>query len=279
MNESPLTATTDHWNRHAQQWQWIASPLRPAPEDIAFIENAVADWHRRQPVPALHALLLGVTPEIARMPWPAGAQLVAIDRSQPMIEAVWPGDTAARRARLGEWTQLPLADASQHVVIGDGCFVLLSYPDAWRAAIAEARRVLREDGAFIMRFFTRPETRESLDEIIGDLTNGRIGNFHVFKWRLAMALHGALEDGVRLADIWDAWRAAATDPDALAAQLGWPREVVHTIDNYRGVATRYTFPTLAELRAALAAAFSETDCFLPRYELGDRCPTLVLRPA
>ena len=33
----------DHWNQHARQWQWIASPLRPAPEDIAFAENVIAD--------------------------------------------------------------------------------------------------------------------------------------------------------------------------------------------------------------------------------------------
>jgi len=41
---------------------------------------------------------------------------------------------------------------------------------------------------------------------------------------------------------------------------------------------RYTFPTLAEARAALRDDFSEIACGLPGYELGERCPTFVLAP-
>jgi len=268
----------DHWNQHARQWQWIASPLRPAPEDIAFAARAVGDWHRVHRAPTVNALLLGVTPEIALMRWPPGTQLTAVDRSPAMIAGVWPGDTPTRRARGGEWAQLPLPDASQHVVIGDGCFVLLAYPDACRAVAAEVRRVLRGDGLFVVRFFLRPETREPVDTVIADLKDGRIGSFHAFKWRLAMALHGTLEQGVQLAAVWDAWHAAVPEPEALAAKLGWPREAVRTIDNYRGVQTCYTFPTLAEVRAAFASAFVETESGFPRYEIGERCPTLVFRP-
>ncbi len=268
----------DHWNQHARQWQWIASPLRPAPEDIAFAERTVKGWHSKNGVPALNALLLGVTPEIALMQWPTGTHLTAVDRSQPMIDSVWSGDTATRNAHCAEWNDLPLQPASQHIVIGDGCFVLLAYPDVYRAVIGAVRCMIRSDGIFVLRFFVRPEVRESVDKIIDDLMSGCIGNFHVFKWRLAMALHGTLEQGVRLADIWDAWHSAVPDPESLAGQLGWPYEAMHTIDNYRGVATRYTFPTLAEARTVMAAVFIEADCFLPQYELGDCCPTFVFRP-
>jgi len=268
----------DHWNQHARQWRWIASPLRPAPKDIAFAERAVKGWHGKNRVPAVNASLLGVTPEIALMQWPTGTRLNAVDRSQPMIDGVWPGDTATRNARCAEWSDLPLPPASQHIVIGDGCFVLLAYPDAYRAVVGEVRRVLRDDGLFIMRFFTRPVKPEPAAKVFDDLHGGRIGNFHVFKWRLAMALHGELEQGVRLAVVWDAWHAAVPEPESLAARLGWPREAVHTIDNYRGVATRYTFPTLTEARSAFASAFIEIENFFPRYELGERCPTLVFRP-
>jgi len=268
---------TDHWNQHARQWQWIASPLRPAPEEIAFAEQAVSEWHRKNQSPAINALLLGVTPEIALMQWPATTQLVAIDHSQAMIDGVWPGDTPARTARCAEWVRLPLPDASQHIVIGDGCFNALLYPE-YQRAVSEARRVVRDNGIVVIRFFLRPEISEPVDTVVDDLIHGRIGNFHVFKWRLAMALHGTLKDGVRLADIWDTWHAEVPDPESLAAKLGWPREVVRTINNYRGVATRYTFPTLAEAGAAMARAFIETNCFFSKYELGERCPTLVFRP-
>jgi hypothetical protein len=100
----------------------------------------------------------------------------------------------------------------------------------------------------------------------------------VFKWRLAMALHGGLEEGVRLADIWDAWHAAVPRPDELARRLGWPLPEILTMDDFRNVQARYTFPTLAEVRAFAAARFEERGCHFPEYELGERCPTLVLRP-
>jgi SAM-dependent methyltransferase len=270
--------SVDHWNQHAQQWQWIASPLRPAREDIQFAECELHDWYETVKPAAPAALLLGVTPEIALMQWPTGTQLTAIDRSQAMISGVWPAALKGATVQCGDWAALPLADDSQHIVIGDGCFVVLEYPTAWQATLREVRRVLRTDGIFIMRFFLRPLITETVVAVIGDLLAARIGNFHVFKWRLAMALHGTLEQGVCLADVWHAWHAAVPDAQALAARLGWPLESVRTIDNYRDVASRYTFPTLAEARAILAPLFLETACHFPNYELGDRCPTLVCRP-
>jgi hypothetical protein len=119
---------------------------------------------------------------------------------------------------------------------------------------------------------------ESVDCIVEDLRQKRIGNFHVFKWRLAMALHGPLEDGVRLGDVWDAWRDLVPDPQPLAADLGWPMEIINTIQNYRNVDTRYTFPTLDEART-LAVGFDIVAVHVPAYELGERCPTLIMRPA
>ena len=54
--------------------------------------------------------------------------------------------------------------------------------------------------------------------------------------------------------------------------------MVNTIHNYREVATRYSFPTLAEARA-LAGDFEIVATHVPAYELGERCPTLIMRPA
>jgi hypothetical protein len=56
---------------------------------------------------------------------------------------------------------------------------------------------------FRIVFFLRPEKGEKTDSVFDELRAGRIGNFHIFKWRLAMSMHGAIEDGVRLGDIWD----------------------------------------------------------------------------
>jgi hypothetical protein len=265
----------DHWNQHARQWQWIGPPLRPVPEDIAVLERAVARKHAARALTTTSALLLGVTAEIAAMNWPPGARLIAVDHSLGMIEGLWRGDVTGYPALCAEWTRLPLADASQDVIVGDGCFSTLLYPRGYEAMVRELRRVLNGAGMLALRFYVRPEMGELLEAVFDDLKAGCIGNFHVFKWRLAMALHGTLEQGVKLADIWQAWHEHVPDRDALAASLGWRIEVARTIDVYRDVATRYTFPTLAEVRTALSPAFVEADCVVPHYELGERCPTLI----
>ena len=267
----------DYWVKPAQSWALRASPLRPSPEDVGIYEHEFRRWHAAMlPVP-LHALLLGVTPEIAAMSWPAGAQLLAADLSRPMIRGVWPGAALGHMAVCADWLDLPLPDRTQDLVLGDGSFSALT-GDAYTAMVESLRRIVCRQGLVLMRFFTRPDRSEAPADAFADLSAGRIGSFHAFKWRLAMALHGSLDAGVRLADIWDAWHDAVPDPQEVARERGWPLPVVLTIDDFRGSATRYTFPTLSEARAAMADGFEEVSCRFPTYELGERCPILAFRP-
>ena len=136
-------------------------------------------------------------------------------------------------------------------------------------------RVLRPGGLFSHRFFLRPEKGEKTDSVFDELRAGRIGNFHIFKWRLAMSMHGAIEDGVRLGDIWDCWHAAVPNPAALSESLNWPLETITTIDAYRDIDTRFTFFTLEEARRACSPCFKEVRRHVPKYELGERCQTLL----
>jgi hypothetical protein len=110
-----------------------------------------------------------------------------------------------------------------------------------------------------------------------ELHAGKIGNFHVFKWRLNMALHENVEAGVRLGDVWDTFEARIGRPRLLAEERGWPLEAVETIDAYRASEARYTYPTLGDLRRVLTPFFDEEACVYPAYELGERCPTLGFR--
>ncbi len=91
-----------------------------------------------------------------------------------------------------------------------------------------------------------------------------------------MSLQPSGEDGARLGDIWNAWQAMCPDPAALSARLGWDADVVATIAAYRDSDVTYSFPTLRDLRRVLAEDFVELACHTPSYELGERCPTLVL---
>ena len=244
---------------------------------MGIYESGFRRWYAAERPDRLRALLLGVTPEIAAMPWPAGTLLLAVDRSQAMIRGVWPGAAFGQLAVCARWRVLPLADGRQDIVLGDGCFSAVTF-DEYAALANSLHRALQRRGLVLMRFFTRPERPETPAHVFAELHAGGIGSFHAFKWRLAMALHTSLDAGVRLADIWDAWHAAVPRPEEVAQSRGWPLPVVLTIDDFRGVSERYTFPTLSEARAAMAGGFEEVSCDFPGYELGERCPIMAFRP-
>jgi SAM-dependent methyltransferase len=265
----------DHWNAQARQWRHIGAPLRPSPPDVADAESAVRELAQGAAQP-LRAALLGVTPELAGMDWPRDTRLLAVDRCRGMIAGVWPAPPMQAWAVRGDWSRLPCESASLDAVVGDGCYTLLPYPQVYSAVTAEVARVLRPGGLFWIRLFVRPETPEPADAVFADLRAGRIGSFHAFKWRLAMALHGTLAEGVPIGQVHARWQREAIDIPALAARTGWSQDSIRTIEAYRDSPTRYHFATLAEARAHLAAHFSETGCRQYDYELGERCPVLRL---
>ncbi len=137
---------------------------------------------------------------------------------------------------------------------------------------------LSRHGRLVMRTFARPEIRETPERVLHDLRQNRIGSMHVAKWRLAMSLHGALSSGIQLNSVWRVFRDAEPDSQSLSLRTGWPIAEIDTIEAYRGVSTRYLFPTLAELRELMSEDFAEESCHFPTYELGHCCPTLVFEP-
>jgi SAM-dependent methyltransferase len=265
------------WSALSKQWRLIDVPLRPCRDDLRVFEGTVRERQRAQPARGVRGLLLGVTVEIATMRWPAAASVVAVDHSLPMVANVWP-KPAHGTAVCADWRSMPLASHSRDVALGDGCLTLLPWPHGHRAFAESLRRVLADDGVLALRCFCRPEKRETPGQVFDDLRARRIRGFHAFKWRLAMALHGPAGEGVRLADVWDCWSNEIADPDALAAQCGWPAELVRSMEVYRGSETRYTFLTADEACRSLMAEFTLKSQHVGSYELAERCPILVFRP-
>lgn len=270
--------TKDHWNEHAKQWSYIGAPLRPCAEDIQLIKNYIDNNYKSEI--KLNALILGVTPELALMQWPENTNLLAIDRNQAMINDVWPKQelNIDANAICGDWLSTPCDTNSMDIVVGDGCFTLLSYQDHYSDFLREIQRITRPEGCFVIRHFTRPETAENIDDIFTDLLNGQIGNFHIFKWRLAMALHGSIEEGIKVGNIWNEWNKRNISIDQLTNKFGWSKESINTINNYQGVETVYTFPTVKEISEISNQYFEQHSCYFMNYELGDRCPTFFLIP-
>lgn len=253
---------TDRWTGAAPHWAAWGPPLRPSPEDLAVY----AAWARPG-----DTVLWGVTPELVALPWPG--RLWAVDRSPAMIAALWPGDDGRRQVRRAEWGECAdLPPATQ--LVGDGCFANVPFPGGWRRlfAAARARLATPEDGSpagrAIFRLFLRPEAPEPVAAVEAALPD--IVSFHAFKLRLAMALQGDASAGVAM---------HAVQAQARRLPLGrWPAAEVATLDNYLDQPGRLHFPSLRELRAALEGLFRVLEIHQPAYELGERCPILVLEP-
>lgn len=274
-----MSAAPAHWSDAAYHWHDYGSPLRPSVADVAAIEALVRNGNGAVNGRPLKALLLGVTPEIATMAWPARTELLAIDRSRPMLERVWPGDVdGQRRAVCGDWFAFGWDAARHDVVVGDGIFAILDFPSQYRTLAASIRATLAPDGVFVTRHFLQSGRRETPDAVFADLVANRIGSFHAFKLRLAMAMQESATAGVRMGDVYAAWQTAGIDPDALAARTGWSRASIETIRPWADKPSRLSFPLAAEIDATMGEYFDKHAERTLGYELGERCPVVAYHP-
>jgi SAM-dependent methyltransferase len=261
----------DHWPRHARQWSLVGPPLRPSAADVALTEAAVAATGRGG-----GGLVLGVTPELVTMRWPPVTHVLAVERARAVIGTLFPASVSPIATAIqADWLALPCADASLAAIVGDGSLTNLRFPEQYRALAAELARVLAPGGVIALRLFAAPERRESLAAVAGELRAGRIGNINLLKWRLAMAVQPDHRN-VPVVEILRAFDEVVPDRARLAQQLGWSRAHLDSVDVYRGSSLTYSFPTVAEVSDALASCVAVRRVHMPGYELGDRCPTLVL---
>lgn len=264
------------WAEVARKWGLLGPPLRPASEDVRFCEEAVGDWVLKHGAPRV--LLLGVTPELYRLPWPEGTDFLAVDRTQAMIEAVWPGPgTAVRRA---DWLDMALPEDSRDIVLCDGGLNLLAYPGEQRRLVEILGGVLTEEGLCILRLFVPPARYESSDEILRDFVDGGIPSLNALKLRLWMSIQKSAEEGVELARLWRAIERVAPDLVGLAGKIGWPTEHMLAVNAYRDSAARYHFGTLrqvADMFCCDPGGFETVTVHEPTYEGGEQCPTVVFR--
>ncbi len=257
----------NHWQTYHEKWSRLAPPLRPDREVVAAFRQALGPR-------AGKVLLLGVTPELADI----GDDVTAVDRSQPMIDYIWPGDTPRRRARCGDWLSIGFADGAFDGVVGDGVLNFPRYADGTRALFAAIRRVLRPGGCFVCRLFASPEETEPLERIRDDAYRGAIGNFHALKWRVAMAaVRASGEPNIPVRSIRDTFMRLFPDRDELSRATGWTRADIDTIDVYDGSAEVYAFPTRRQFLEAARGIFAPGRLVeAGAYPLAERCPLLVL---
>jgi SAM-dependent methyltransferase len=276
MEKTNITA----WAERARRWRLFGSPLAPHADDIEFFVRQITEWHAENGGCSPTALLLGVTPEIALMPWPSEFSVFGVDHSSHMIELVWPCHGHPKRyAIMGDWRKLPFPNASANIIICDGGFLFFKYPAGFRNLFNELARVLRNNGLLVARFFTQSEQKQDPDDVFRQLSDGELSNFHEFKFRLNMALQESAEAGLVVRQTWDYWINRRIDFAQLAAERDWPLAEIQTLETYRDSDLAFAYPTLTEVRTVAEGLFEEVRCETHSYPLGDNCPTLCFRKA
>jgi SAM-dependent methyltransferase len=265
------------WDETASAWSQFEPPFLPSAEDSAVIARVAAEL--AGPFRTLNAVMLGVTPQTATLDWPTNVRLTAFDNSAAMIAELWPasGTPANAQAVLADWTRLPPETGTVDLVAGDHSLGVLAWPEGVEKVLAEVRRILRPDGRFVLRTFLRPGQREDLEAIVADLEAGRIRSAGNARARFAAWRHDRGTEGISVQDLKDLFKSYVPDPDEAVRRYGWnrgPSDIPTTEGNER----RFVFPTLAELRAAIAPWFREVETVTASYELAERFPTMVLEP-
>ena len=270
------TAATGHWQINSRKWDQIGPPLHPSAQDTAFLTEAISSWASDNGAP--RALILGVTQQLYHMPWPKGADVLAVDHTQEMIDNVWPGPRNA--AICAEWTDMPLETGSRDIALCDGGISLLDYPQQHHQFVHELHRVIAPDGLCMFRLFAVPEERESFDKVFQDLLDGKIPDINQLKLRLWMAIYKDITQNLQIKQVWEVFHQAVPDLNSLASQIGWPLEPLLTIKAYQNYQTRCVFPSVDEVRQLFCdnpGGFRFEAVKVPTYELGECCPTVVFR--
>jgi SAM-dependent methyltransferase len=267
-----------YWDSLASQFQHQQPPLRPCAEDAGVIQRIIQEQNRQYSQTNTNVLLFGVTPEIVNLAWPTNTFLVAVEKSQPMIDLVWPGNILHQRQVIrGNWLDAKLKRHSFDFIVGDGFLTALSYPKEYAQIADRIFQWLKPDGLLIARLFIRVSKKETFAKILADLKANRIARFDILKWRLAMAIQRTTQEGVIVDDIYRTWNKIEKELPHLSEQTGWPRLTVDTIKLYAGRMNRYAFPTIEELKNIFSAHLKLVSITIPTYDFGQHCPILAYR--
>lgn len=266
---------SNHWDQHALNWDNFSSPLRPHQEDIDWLNNKI----QKQTGRLRNGLLLGVTPELVQLNWPSAFYLTAVDACQGMIQNV--GMSVQKNnifsAVNANWLSLPFGDQTFDVILGDGILIFFDYVKSIFNLQQNISRCLRLDGIFYLRVFVRSSDFDSIDNLVSDVYQNKLENFHVLKWRLAMILHKNLDNGVKTHDVFKkCWEVFGSEK-ALNEITGWSLNSIRTINAYQNSKAIYYFPNYNELLQMMNVNFDVIDVYWPTYQLGMCCPSFQLR--
>ncbi len=277
MVEQLIDMNKSIWSHEASLKYRGGPPLR-TPESVANIifdlaNNVISNK------PNTKILLLGVTPEIALLPWNKNITLTAFDKSKEAISVVWQNNPNIQSTvQQGDWLTLPLEDQSVACAIGDGCNTQLDHMNLYPTLFNELKRVLNKEGVVITRIFIRPELPGSFKEIVKSTFEGKIQYFGTLKWKIAMTLaEQSKKSEVKVAQILETFEDLFPNRDELLRCTDWTKDIINTIDVYKNSHQSYTFPTLNEFKKTIHGIFEITEIKYDTHELAECCPIISLK--
>ena len=264
-----------HWSDVSRTWRLVGPPLRPGNQDLALFEKGIKAWSEKHEY-APSSLILGVTPELYNLDWPLGSEVFALDASQAMIEAVWPGPVSS--AMTGSWTSMPVADSAHDIVLCDGGVGLLGDPEAQLSLLSEVKRVLKPGGVFVVRLFAPSGHTGTTEEIVSQLQAGEIESLDALKLRLWGALHNDLDVGVKPRDVARFIESVPGGKRWLIDDLGWSKEHVETLSMHKHNESVYHLVNAEELieMATMVGGLEGLQVDIPLHRYGAACPVVSL---
>ncbi len=139
----------------------------------------------------------------------------------------------------------------------------------------EIRRVLKAGGWYCVRAFCRSEAPSTAAALFAEIEAGRVDNLDLFRWRLAMLVHGQSAEGVELGKVWRIWHdhVSAADSDTRR----WPPDQRLNLARWENVEARFSFPSMRELRALAEPGFDLVACEWPTYASAEHFPRILMR--
>ncbi len=263
----------DGWKQTHLSALRVRPPWSPTDEDLAFVGAITKPVLNRTAHPTV--LVLGVTPRLVHMDWPAGTEIVAVDSSPGMIASTFqPHPNLASRAICAPWSDIPIDDASMDTIVGDGSLNSLSALADYAGVFGEAARILKATGVLALRCFVRPDDVEAPEDVVTRARDGAFPTTAGFRFRLCLAL--ARDDGsVELGRLHATFNRLVPDRDALSRITGWPRADIDRVDVDTGSKVRFTFPTQVQFAQLCAPHFHIERMEHGSYTQSEQCPTIL----
>lgn len=247
-------------------------PLRPFDEDLLNYQSAVGSAISRAGYRQL--MILGVTPELYQLGVSNALKVRAIDRSESMIQSVWPGSSES--AIQDDWQSIARFVQDPSILVCDGGLHLLDCEQQERFAQCFQSEALKTS-TIILRLFLPLAPRQVSAAILDQFERGEIPTVSLLKVNLWHALDIQENGTTKMRDVW-ACVHQRSDGDTLAYLTlhGQSESAAQSFMVYQESSAVYYFKSLQSIQHLFSAhaGFTCERPRFPRYQHGPSFPVV-----